>query len=112
MVKFDKVHINYGDHYDPTVSLFTCPVTGLYLISVKVDEYNTASLKLEAVVAGLRVFYLWDQSTSNSVYMSVSGSAIAECSQDNKIWVQSVGTGQIYAQNGANIFSVLLVSKL
>ena len=112
VVKFDKVQINYGNHYDPTVSTFLCPVTGLYLVSVKVDEKDDAGLTLEVLVAGSRVIYLWDHANRNSVYMSVSGSAVVECQQGSKIWVQSTGSGQIAACNEGNIFSVLLVSKL
>ena len=108
VAKFDKVLLNLGNHYDPAVSLFTCPVKGLYFVSVKVDGNNKAAVQLEVLNAGLRMFYLW--AGGHSAYPSVSGSAMVECLQGNKIWVQSIAGGQIYAQAEANIFSILLVT--
>ena len=109
MVKFENVLINVGNHYDPGSSQFTSPTTALYFVSAKVDGNNKATIQLEVLNAGSRIFFLW--AGSYSAYPSVSGSAITECQAGNKIWVQSIGSGQIFAQTGSNIFSVLMVTK-
>ena len=110
IVKFNEVLFNYGGHYNRDTGLFTCPVTGLYLVSVKLEEYDSNGLRFEVIVDEVTVL---DFSDATDVYdLSLSGSTLAECEEGGSIYVQSLRNGQLNSFVASNVVSVLLMSKL
>ena len=110
VIKFEEVIFNYGDQYDPTTGLFTCPVTGLYLVSVKLEEKSGVGLQFQTIVDGISGSHF--SQPYEDYEFSLSGSTLAECQEGGTIYVESVATGQLNELKASNVFSVLLVSKL
>ena len=50
IVKYDKVLLNEGDHYNSFTGVFTCPVDGMYMFSFFIDQWGESTHLLASLV--------------------------------------------------------------
>ena len=99
-----------GGHYDATTSIFTCPVSGLYLFSATV--YNIAGQYMHGMIMheGEHVAMAYA-----NTHTEQTGSIVANilCLQGDKVWVESTWGDSNHmigdASNKRSVFSGLCV---
>ena len=90
-VLFNRVLSQFGNAYNPVSSTFTCPVTGVYVISVTVTSI---------IGDRMRCQIMWESSVylsaygdnDGSTYNSASATQIIECAAGERIWIRSNGS--------------------
>ena len=88
-VLFDDVLSNFGGGYDPVSSMFTCPVSGVYVISLTVTSF-AGDKRIQGEIfkeASRHTAALADDHT-NAV-TSGSATAVLSCEAGERIWVRS-----------------------
>ena len=109
--------INPGQHYNTSTGEYTCPVTGIYLFTYSVygsrikDGYahSTVSASLYREGTWIRLGYFSNEN-SEDISITLSHSDIVQCSEGDRVWVQSShNNNQIYGHFVYNIFSGLLL---
>ena len=103
MLKFGGILSNFGDHYDPTTGIFTCPVDGLYLFS------TTCGCDTEA----LNMVMFMEATELGQVFQGARGQGavmvITNCHQSQRVWVEAQGSGGVfYAGRWATFSAVML----
>ena len=99
-VVFNYVLSQFGDAYNPVSSTFTCPVAGVYVISVTVTTTTNNIMRCQLMWESsirLSVFASLDESSSHSG----SVTEVVECEAGERIWVRSYSTGNRMYGNGS-----------
>ena len=116
MIYLDAV-INPGQHYSTSTGEYTCPVTGTYVFTYSIYAYDikdgstlsvaTASLYMDGTQ--ISRIYL-NNENSEDIDISLSRSDIVQCSQGDRVWVQSVYSKNcIWGISVYNMFSEVLL---
>ena len=104
-MQHNAVHTNIGSHYATGTGIFTCPVAGLYYVSIMVmSNNNDQSMDLEFHINGsnsnnILVPY---QAGTGGQYNQVSGSTIVECPVNAQLRFK-LNSGSIYGGRHSNI---------
>ena len=86
---FNDVLSQFGDAYNPVSSTFTCPVAGVYVISVTATTTPYYVIRCQIMwESSIRLNALGDSVDAN-VYDSGSVTAIVECDAGERIWARS-----------------------
>ena len=97
-VVFNYVLSQFGDAYNPVSSTFTCPVAGVYVISVTVTTATNKEMRCQIMLESslrLSAFGGNDESSFNSA----STTEVVECGAGERIWTRSYSTGNtMYGQ--------------
>ena len=115
IIKFPNAFINFGGHYDPNESMFTCPVNGIYFFTFslhtgRVSEGNRTSAYI--VVDSLLFSHAFCQNnTPNApLYTQCASSAVLYCGQGQVVYlVPMVSFSQMDGYGRASIFSGFLL---
>ena len=100
-VIFDGVLSNFGDAYDGISSTFTCPVTGVYVISLTLTsatgDYAQAQITKES--SSMLAAYADNDEASFNVAAVTS---VFECSAGERVWVRTNASGsqRLYGSTG------------
>ena len=95
-VLWDQVHHNIGNHYNSATGLFTCPVAGIYMISIMaMTDATVATLDIEAQKNGSVYQGLVPYQSAGPSYNQVSGVTFVSC---------SAGDTLAFKLNGGNIY--------
>ena len=105
-IQFTNVLTNVGNHYDPSTSVLTCPITGMYDIKLSlVTRSSSSSANIvhdNEVVATARM---------QSNYYQGSTSAVILCNAGGKVKATAAQSMAIYHHSGTyyNVFSGFLL---
>ena len=95
---FQDVRTNIGGAYDDSSSVFTCPVTGVYVISVSV----TSSIN-QTITGRIRIekqTYVLASGDIDPVSQNSGSAMVVEyCIQGENIWIES-GTNEFHETHG------------
>lgn len=111
LVLFDAIHTNYGEAYNPQLSVFQCPVSGYYLFFINVHAQNY-DMRPEIYIDGGESFvrtFADNSSDDNSSTM-----VITYCDALQLVWVRSTGNGARMfglAENPLSSFSGVLLQQ-
>lgn len=102
IVAFNGILHNDGGYYNEDLSVFTCPVTGLYSFSISVRSVlreeesftsNVVLVKGEENLGGVATIL---SSTTGSLDISGSNSVVITCSAGEAVFVEAATTSRIY----------------
>ena len=92
-VVFNYVLSQFGDAYNPVSSTFTCPVAGVYVISVTATTTPYYVIRCQIMwESSIRLNALGDSAEAN-VWDSGAVTQIIECNAGERIWARSDLTG-------------------
>lgn len=96
VVLWDQVHHNIGNHYNSATGLFTCPVAGIYMISIMAMTAGVSStLDIEAQKNGSTYQGLVPYQSAGPSYNQVSGVTFVSCSAGDTLAFK-LNNGTIY----------------
>lgn len=88
IIKFEKVHLNKGNGYDPATGVFTAPEDGVYSFAWSFISSKGDTVYLAAVVDNqVQAYACINQQKSN--HISTSGHFINELKKGNKVWIKT-----------------------
>lgn len=100
IIKFEKVHLNKGNDYDPATGVFTAPEDGVYSFAWSFITSKGGTVYLAAVVdnqvqANTCIY------KQQSNHVNASGHLIVELKKGNKVWMETMyhSSTYIHAQN-------------
>ena len=108
-VIFDDIITDVGNAYDVNSSIFTCPVSGVYMFSMSFmstpDNYSEVFLMHQ----GSAVIRLYADDVVSS-YTSASNLAFVQCSQGQSLWVMTSSGRDAHDVHVYTTFSGMLLS--
>ena len=109
-VIFDNVISNFGSAFDPQSSVFTCPVTGVYMFSVHLMGLAGSHAQVALFVDAGVVFQVISDNIRGA-YNPASNVAFASCYQGQSVWIKTFlrSNQQIYEYSYTS-FSAMLMS--
>ena len=110
-VIFNRIQSSFGDAYEPVSSMFTCPVTGVYVIYLTVT--SSVGNEFQALIYH-EVSYSMAVWPDNDVDTRNTGSStvVRDCDAGQRIWIRSQINGEMYGHpygNRLSSFSVFLL---
>lgn len=111
VVKFTSLKEN-NDDYDPGTGRFTCPITGVYYVTVSLRRHNSQPLYVDVYQSDNRIIRVYDNATTNPGN-TVSNAALVSCSQGEYIEMRGFGSGEVYGEEtiAYSSFSVMKVDQ-
>lgn len=88
IIKFEKVHLNKGNGYDPSTGVFTAPEDGVYSFAWSFITSKGGTVYISAVVdnkvqANTCIY------KQQSNHVNTSGHLIYELKKGNKVWIKT-----------------------
>ena len=102
MVQFDSVVINMGAHYDPSTSVFTCPVSGYYLLSLHVRSIGDEVMYADIVTGGTVVAGV----AADRDYDSASNTVVVYCAEGADVFVRARSSGCVLQGDATFAYSM------
>jgi len=99
-IVFNEALVNVGSHYNTSTGLFTCPVAGVYRVSVSGVVYsngytaNSFKLRKNGSDIDLKYGHIYYEGSLATVYLNKAGSWLISCAASDTL---SVG-GTIYRE--------------
>ena len=97
-------------NYTPSTSTYTCPVNGVYYVTVNIMKYSNDDLYLGVEHESHTVLSVAD-SDSGNIYNTVSNSALVDCAAGEEIRVRATRAGYVYGVNKRTTFTVMLIAS-
>lgn len=88
IMKFEKVHLNKGNGYDPATGVFTAPEDGVYSFAWSFLTSKDGTLYTAAVVDN-QIQAKSGIEKPQSIYINTSGHFIQELKKGNKVWIRT-----------------------
>ena len=86
-IRFERVKQNFGNGYDPQVSIFTCPKYGLYFFSFTIMSDIGKRVDTKLVVNGSPIAYSLSAGAP-AMYNSGSRSVIVPLNAGDRVWLE------------------------
>ena len=110
-VIFDDVISNFGSAFEPQSSIFTCPVTGVYMFGVNLMTPVNDSAQVHLNIDNERLFNVLADDAFD-VYSTGTNFAFVSCSQGQSVWVETNRNrvNQKFHSNRYTTLSAILIS--
>lgn len=108
LLKFNRKILN-TNYYNTTSGQFTCPVTGIYLITFTLSKYRTDNLYLSVQKQDTIVMQGIDTNEAND-WTTVTNSRLVECVRGERMVMRAVGNGKVQGGGRFTTFSGMLVA--
>ena len=113
-IQFPQVLFNYGNAYNRHSGEFVCPFSGIYSVSVHLEERDAGGLIVDAYLDNESVYrvHVHDDSTDHG---TTATTAMVGCTTGQKIYIRSQDSGsnaEIQNIEKRSIFSVHLIQKM
>ena len=115
VISFPNALINFGGHYDPVESMFTCPVSGIYfftfsLYTGRLTEGNRTSAYITMNGQLLSHALCQNDSPNTPIYTQCSSSVVIYARQGQLVYLITYDTwSQISGYDQTSIFSGFLI---
>ena len=105
---FTGVLLNEGSHYDPGISIFTCPVQGVYYISVTYRKNDNNYLRMQVFRGNVLLIQSFGYVNPWNI---ISASCLVSCSPGEPIYVEGYQDGSVYGDTSVpyTSFSVYML---
>lgn len=110
VIIFMGQNLNEGAGYDTTTGLYSCPVTGVYFVTLTVMKYGNEPVQLGLHHNGTIILHTVKEYSAKQQYPNIHNSRLVSCVKGEKILVKGVGSGQAY--NGASHTSYTTLSAI
>merc|ERR1719239_58103 len=111
VVVFNRLTTNAGNGYDPATGLFTCPVSGYYVLDVHVQGQHNSLVAVFMYLNGSEIAYAY--ADDNAEYESASGHLEVLLKQGDRVNVKTFHTSYLTGHgNRPCTFSGHLVNLL
>ena len=109
-VIFDYDFSNFGSAFEPQSSVFTCPVTGVYMFGVNLMSDDGTHAQVALFVDEGFIFNVLADDVSSNVFVGASNFAVTSCSQGQGVWVKTYSreNQKISASRYTTFFGVLI----
>lgn len=91
---FESTLTNPGGAFDPSTGSFTCPVVGIYLVSITVQRYDATAISLDVLRTTFPIMQLFDSGAENEDAV-INMSALTQCFPGEEIVVTPFAAGGI-----------------
>ena len=92
---------NFGGGYDPVSSMFTCPVSGVYVISLTVMSPPGTNFIQGQVMKETEIYTSTLADDHSDAYTSSSTTSVLRCEAGERIWVRSDNENSVMYGSGA-----------
>ena len=108
-IEFSNILSNFGNHYDPSTSTFTCPYNGIYMFTVSFNAHET---DMTAYIMHEGDAIARAMATSDETwYNHASAFVLVECMGGDEVWIECQKSGgQLYGYDKSAQFNGYLFS--
>ena len=85
---FDNIISNFGSAFDHQSSVFTCPVTGVYMFGVNVMSTPAAAAQVSLFIDDNSIFNVLADGVSGA-YVTASNFAFVSCERGKSVWIKT-----------------------
>ena len=110
VIVFDDVISNFGGHYNPNISTFICPWDGVYLFSVNVQGYLSATMDIDLMRNDVQLVEMMIDDIT-SVYNRASMTLVIDCTSGDVMWVRAGHSNYIHAAARRTLFAGYLLHR-
>ena len=113
-VSFPVVITNIGGYYDPSESVFTCPLYGTYYFTFNLYSglatggYRTSAVIMRDQEAITEAYCQFTNINDVNLYQC-GNSAVIQCSQGQQVYISVLLTGVQYEESSSSTFSGFLL---
>lgn len=94
-VIFDEQVVNYGGHFNPTSSIFTCPISGYYLFHASLLSHYSQVIGSRIYVDDTFIIGAYSDGGSSD-YGTGSMLIVARCDEGSSVTVKIEYAGEMY----------------
>ncbi|XP_077979670.1 complement C1q-like protein 2 [Glandiceps talaboti] len=97
VIMFSKVYSNLGGGYDQSTGKFTCPVSGVYMLSMSLLRDTASNLFACMMKNDEKLPCVYVAHTADRSYGAGSNSVIVDAQEGDEIWVKLQGNYAVHS---------------
>ena len=109
IVQFDVVVTNIGSSYSNDISVFQCPVNGIYLFAISLQSTLGFRMQANIIKDGSVLLSSYSDDENN---IQSSTLAVTECLASETVWVECIGDNQQLIGDNRSSFSGVLITPV
>ena len=110
VVPFDDVISNFGGHYSTDTSAFTCPVQGVYMFSMTINQWDYNFIR--GILYRNNNELIQSRADNESSFDSATATVITECNAGDQVFVSAGFGGQYDGSDAGCHFTGNLLQQL
>jgi len=109
-LKFDHIGNNYGNGYDSSTGVFTCPTSGLYLFLIYVMPYEGSKVSVSLMYNGQSFTPAAAEPSFASQDITGANARAFRLDKGDRVWVEVINQASSF-WHGYTTFSGLLIHR-